>query len=136
MELYFDINLVAVAVAAISAQILGILWYSKLLFGNIIKKITGEEKVKLNPKSYLGSFIPNFIMAYTLSYFIQLSGATNSYGAAMLACVLWLGFILTTKINGAFFEKRNLITNFIGIFYYLGSMVAMALILSAWHFPR
>lgn len=140
MGLYFEINLWAVLVAAIASQALGMLWYSKLLFANSWTKAmdySKKDETKLGEgaaKSYLASFIASLITAYILAYFIQLAGAVNSKTAAMLGLILWLGFCAMPMLSSVLFEKKNLTVYLIGAFYYLASIIIMAIILSAWHF--
>lgn len=140
MELYFDINLWAVAAAAISAQILGALWFSKILFGNLWMKSVGHSKkqdFEINMvKTYIGSFLAHLVIAYILAFFIQLAGATNSTSAIMLATIIWLGFIAMPSLSTVFYENRNLKVYLINTFYYLALIIVMSAILSALHFPN
>lgn len=144
MDLYFEINLGAVFTAGILAHLLGMLWYSKYLFGNTLNKInhTSHPNIasisgdpialpkKLN-KIFLGLFW--IIVAYIVAYFVQLYGATTTTSSAKLGFMIWL-LVASSGATSVYFENKNFNAFLIRVGYYLIAIVGMAILLSFWHF--
>ena len=70
-----DINYLAVVLAALSAFLLGGLWYSPLLFANKWAALTGlsEEKLKSGSMAMIfgGAFLLNLIAAWMFAVFLN-----------------------------------------------------------------
>ena len=67
-------NYLAILVAAVAGMIVGALWYSPLLFGNVWMKLMGLGRKQLQAakkkgmgKSYFLSFVALLVMAYVIS---------------------------------------------------------------------
>lgn len=104
----FEINFVAVFIAAIVGFILGSIWYSKFLFGNIWMR---ESKVVINTEKK-GHTVMVYIIAFLLSLFAALAfsiflGTETPLGVATLAGLLTgLGWVATSfGINYLFAQK-------------------------------
>lgn len=97
------INYFAILVCGLASIIIGALWYSKILFGNLYIKATGmdigmtPEKMAVLQKKmwqlYLAQVIVSVWEAYVLAYFIK---GWDSVNPVMCAFWIWAGFILPT----------------------------------------
>ena len=69
-------------------------------------------------------------MAFVLALFSF--GVSTAFDAVQLAFWIWLGFIVTTLLNGVLWEKRTVKLYLFNIVYHLVSLCVMALILGLW----
>ncbi len=105
-----DVNYIAVALAALSAFLLGGLWYSPILFANRWMALTGQSEETLKSGSmamiFGGAFLLNLIAAYVFALFIgphpDLKFAT---GAGFAAGLCW---VMTSLGVNYLFERRPL----------------------------
>jgi hypothetical protein len=112
MPLGVSVNLVAVLVAAVVAEIVGFLWYGPL-FGKAWQKLSGvtpkqlaDAKKKGMGKSFLMGFISVLVMTYVVAVFIGLAGAQSITNAVIVAFWIWLGFIATTTLGSVLWEFK------------------------------
>ena len=134
-----SINFLAVIVAAIVSMILGALWYSPVLFGNIWMKLSGfnmkdmkKAKQKGMAKSYILNFVAVVVMAYVVSFVLRLANASTAVAGLFIGILLWLGFIATTMLGGILWENKPVELYFLNILYYLVSLMIMGAILAVW----
>jgi len=135
----FDVNFLAVLVAAIAGIAIGAFWYSPAGFGKIWMKESGfseesldEAKKKGMAKSFILGFVASLVMAYVLAYFVQIGGAGDIAGALQLGFWLWLGFIATIMLNGVLWEGKSWKLYILNIAHQLVSLLVMAIILVLW----
>jgi hypothetical protein len=132
------VNYLTVIVCAVASMIIGSLWYSPLLFGNIWMKLQGFSKKDMNKakqagmwKLYLAAFIGSLVTASVLGYLIDIVGKNVSTGI-LLAFLAWLGFVATTLLGNVLWEGKSVAVYVLNILYYLVNLVVMGLILGAW----
>ena len=103
-----DVNYLAVALAALSAFLLGGLWYS-LLFAKQWAALTGQSEEKLksgNPAIVFGgAFLLNLIAALVLAMFIGPMGLKFGAMAGLAVGVCWVATSLGVNY---LFERRPL----------------------------
>src|SRR6266568_6934162 len=78
------LNLWAILVAAISAFLVGGLWYSPFLFGRIWKQANGfgsDEPQPAPGKTFAISFVLSLVMAANLALFLNDPKTTLAWGA-------------------------------------------------------
>ena len=132
------INLWAVLVAALAYMVIGMVWYSPLLFGNtwlaLMNKTPKEIRrmKKSAGKAYLFSIIIALVTSYVLAQFLTFLAARSFLGGVIVAFWIWLGFIATTQLNGVLYEQKPFKIYLINIGYLLVSIFVMALIQIAW----
>lgn len=101
-----EVNYLAVALAALSAFLLGGLWYS-LLFAKQWAALTGQSEEKLksgNPALIFGgAFLLNLVGAYVLAMFV--GPADVKYGA-FAGFAVGLCWVATSLGVGYLFERR------------------------------
>lgn len=128
-----SINYFAVLVAALSAFVIGGLWYS-VLFGNAWMNENGfsEETLKKGSmgKIFGGAFILSFIISFVLVLFLgperdAMVGAT----AGLLAGLFWVAAAMGITY---LFERKSLKLFLINAGYHVITFTIMGLILGVW----
>lgn len=133
-----EVNYVVLLVASLAAFVVGALWYSPALFGNVWVKemgITAAEAKKMskNPaKTYVLGFLSTVVTAYVLWYFMGAMEVTDSKGAAMLAFWIWLGFTAMKDLGGMLWEGKSFKLFLINASYGLVTLLAMAMVFVNW----
>jgi UDP-N-acetylmuramyl pentapeptide phosphotransferase/UDP-N-acetylglucosamine-1-phosphate transferase len=94
-ELSMAIDLISVIAASVVGMIIGMSWYSTMLFGKEWMKLSGitPAKAKQSKKKGMGKsiglgFIAGIVMAYVIAYILR-SGCCCSYGMAWVYCNLY-----------------------------------------------
>ena len=130
---FANINWLSVAVAAISAFLVGGIWYGPL-FGKIWMKafhFTEEDLKKRSiPKTFGLSLLLAFIAALTLEMFIGVK-ATLMFGliAGLLAGVGWVATLLGILY---LFEMQTIRAYVVNAGYCIVALTVMGAILGAW----
>jgi len=105
-----EVNYLAVALAALSAFLLGGLWYSPLLFAKKWAALTGlsEEKLKSGSMAMIfgGAFALNLVAAVALAMFIDREAGAR-YGA-LAGLAVGLCWVSTSFGVSYLFERRPL----------------------------
>lgn len=114
--------------------VLGMLWYSPLLFGNLWAKAYKFEAKNLKPTPwhYAGSILVSLVTASVLALLIKQFHIITWDKGLLLAIYLWLGFIVTTHFSGVIWAGKPLRVYFIDVAYQFVSLVMMGTILAAW----
>ena len=134
------INIWAVLVAALAYMIIGMVWYSPLLFGNTWLKLMNKtpKEVKQMRKGAGKAFAFSILIALVLSYvlaqsFLLLQDIVLTFrDGIVVAFWLWLGFIATTQLNSVLYEQKPFKMYLINVGCLLVSVVVMALIQVMW----
>lgn len=135
------VNYLAVLVAALASFVIGFLWHGPV-FGKtwmVLMKITPAELEKGKkemqqkmPYYMLLAFVQQLVTAYVLAVLCTMTGVIDSTGALMLAFFVWLGFIVTTMLNGVLWEKRTVPLYLFNIAYHAVIILVMTLIVGLW----
>jgi hypothetical protein len=136
---FFDVNYIAVGVSAVVAFVIGMLWYSPLLFANAWMKLSGRSNGDLNKakkKGMAGTMLAGFasilVMSYVLAYFVGLAGASTVLEGAQVGFLLWLGFIATVMLGIVLWENKPVKLYVLNIAHYFVVMLMMGAILAVW----
>jgi uncharacterized membrane protein len=131
---FHNLNWLAIIVAAVSAFMLGGLWYSPLMFVKRWMKETGitqESTKNANMLKLFGfSFILSFIASFFLAMFIG-AGAGGSFGA-LAGFMAGFGWVLTFLGIIYLFESRSLALFLINAGYSVVSLTIMGFIIGVW----
>lgn len=131
----FEVNYLAVLVAAISSMILGSLWYGPL-FGKQWMAYMGMTKEKMEGgKSKMGKLyavqaVASLVMAYVLFYFTI--PAENLSMALEWAAWIWLGFVATVTLGKVLWDGKPKGLWVLENAYYLLLLLIMTTILYSW----
>ena len=130
------INYFAVITAALSAFVLGGLWYSPLLFGKVWMRANGFSETDLasfsKARMFGWSLIFALIMSLNLAMFLAAPGTNIMWGmaAGALAGIGWV--TMAIAILGVF-ENRSWGYIAINGGYMTVAFVVMGAILGVWH---
>jgi hypothetical protein len=127
------LNIWAVVAAAVSAFLIGGLWYSPVLLGAGWTRANGfsADPPAAGPKGFAIAFLMSLVMAFNLAMFLNAPGTTLAFGATagFLAGFGWvmMGFGIV-----AIFEHRPLRYVLINGGYLTVALTVMGAILGGW----
>ena len=134
-----NVNLVAVLVAAVASMVIGFLWYSPFLFGNMWMELSGMSKAKLGKAkskwmtlNYFAMFVSSLVMSYVLAHFIKYTQSTTIMDGAVAGFWLWLGFIATVSLGMVLWEGKPFKLYVLKNAHQLISLIVMGAILATW----
>ena len=126
------LNIWAILAAAVSAFVLGGIWYSPLLFLRAWSRANGfGEAPKASPKVFILSFVLSLVMAVNLAMFLNAPGTTLTFGiaAGFAAGFGWAAMGLGIV---SLFERRPLSYALINGGYLTLALTLMGAILGGW----
>ena len=140
-----DINYFAVVAAAISAMVIGALWYGPL-FGKAWVRGMGwdpndQQKMAAMKQSagpaYLQMFVGVLLTAYVLAhviwaYSIAAPDITGASAGVQSGLWIWLGFILPVKYGDKLWGGKAFRYVVIDLSFHLATLMVMGVILSMW----
>ncbi|MEK6871835.1 MAG: DUF1761 domain-containing protein [Nanoarchaeota archaeon] len=133
------VNYLAVLAVSVIVFIIGALWYSPVLFGNLwirLSKISTKDIAKAKQKSMIGpmltTLISTVVTATVFEYLLDILNYTNIYDGIILSLLVWLGFIATSMLNGVLWENKPMGVYLLNIAHQFVSLAVMGAILSVW----
>ena len=131
------INYVAALVAALANWIIGMLWYSPILFGNTWTKLSKIDPKKMDMKKEMPKIagiglLGAFVSAVVLGLLIDMTISTTLVEGMTIGFWAWLGFAATTLVNGVLYEKKPWSLYIINSGYLFAAYIAMGAILVLW----
>lgn len=129
-----DVNYIAVLIATAINMVVGTLWYSPVLFGNVFTKALGKSDEELKAmkrgvaKMYIFALAGALISSYVLGLMITMTNARTIADVVQLSFWLWLGFVVTTGLLGVVFENRNKTLYMLQSGYYLVVFILAGLV--------
>jgi hypothetical protein len=126
-----DLNWIAIIVAAISAFVIGGLWYSPILFAKRWMKETGITEESTKNANMIKIFSLGFLLALMASFFLaMLLGANAGAGfGAMAGFMAGLGWVSAFMGISYLFESRTLGHFLINSTYSIVSLTVMGIII-------
>ncbi len=130
-----SINWLAVLVSAVSAFVLGGIWYGPV-FGKAWQRMEGvtDEDIQggNTPLIFGGAFVLNLVMASSLALLLQLHPAPGLGSGLAAGGLLGLAFIATSYGISYLFSRKPLTLWLIDAGYMVVFMALMGAILGAW----
>jgi hypothetical protein len=128
------VNILAVIVSAIAAYVVGMLWYSPLLFVNVWMDLLGKKKDGTKPKAsmFVLGFLGILITAFFIGFFMEQSPVQGIPGGIAIAGILWLGFAATGSLDTVIYEGRPWALWALNNTYRLLTFIIMGVIYGAW----
>jgi hypothetical protein len=130
------VSILGVVLAAISAMIVGTLWYSPALFGPSWRKLIGisdeEMKQKMGGATFVllvAALLTAYVLALFTGYFHAFSGDSWLVAAIDTSLLVWAGFALTTIFVHGVFEPQSKKVLYINAANRLVTLLVMGLIL-------
>lgn len=131
-----DVNYLAVVLAALSTFLVGLIWYSKPLFGTSwadMVHLSEAQQKKGMPKAMAFSLVAALITAYVVAHVAFLSNTYfgNSFMQDSLSSAfwLWLGISAANTVRQDSFEQRRKKLTFINMGNQLATLLAMGAII-------
>ncbi|MCI5108746.1 MAG: DUF1761 domain-containing protein [Candidatus Pacebacteria bacterium] len=128
------LNILPVVVVATIPIFVGYIWYSKMLFGKIWMKYSGDgadNGSMLN--KIVVSYITYFLMAYVLAILLNYLVIASIIPAIILGTLVWLGFVVPTVASGYIWSSNKPAKLFlIQVSSFLISFILMSISLSYW----
>jgi hypothetical protein len=132
----FQVNYLAVGVAALATLLIGALWYSRLLFGKVWLEAHGYSEEKARQKAGRGFVVSLFcylVMAFVLAVLVSYADVSSVLQGAFLGFLVWIGFLATLGLTAHMFSEKPLSIYLVDAGYQLVYAVVMGSILTAWH---
>ena len=130
------INMVAVLVCTIISLILGILWYSPVLFGKSWMKAVRLRQDDIKPKDaikgYLTSLVTALIQSLVIAIIILNTGTRSLIQGLYIGTAVGAGIVATTIFTNDAYEDRPLILSLINAGYRLVYFIIIGAILGTW----
>lgn len=131
----FDVNWLAVLVAALAKFAIGGLWYSPVAFGPRWGAIVGVTpdafKARMMP-AMATDLVASLVLAWVLANVLQFTGAVGLIPGVRVSFFLFLGFVATPLLSTTVYEGRPLALFAINAAYWLVSMLVMGGLIGAW----
>ena len=135
-EIFGNINYLAVLISALSAFVVGWLWYGPL-FGKQWMKLHGftEEELSKGTISFPVIMVINYVATVLAALAIAMFlGAESTVGfglfAGLMIAIFWIG---TSRLNDVLYERKPWGLFFINVGYNVIIYAVMGAILGAWH---
>ena len=109
----FAVPVLGVVIAAVTATVVGILWYSPYVFGSMWLNLSGVDRLDIRDsrkkvmKAYFLCFVSAIISSYILAVVLENLLLKNVADAAVVSFFLWLGFVATSLFVEFLFEVRQ-----------------------------
>lgn len=101
-----EVNFLTVILGGVIYMVIGAVWYSPLLFGNMWLRFIGKkaEDIQAHPTDYLYAFAAALVMAFMLALFAAAVGADDLIEGAEVGVLAWLGFVAASNLVYSIFE--------------------------------
>jgi hypothetical protein len=133
---HFVVNWLAVIVAAVASFAVGAGWYTVL--ANQWLAAIGKTKDQINSKDvspYAWSIVVQLIMAYFIALLTPaIFGETNVVNGLLCGAHMWLGFVITSMIQGHRYEGAPWSRTVIDGGYLLAVLLVQGLIIGLFGF--
>lgn len=128
------VEIIPVIIATIIAYVIGMLWYSPILFGKQWLKLSkiNPKGMKMGAGTLLGGLIVTFIFTFILAIVISWSNPINFIDGAIVGFIVWIGFIATLMFNMVLYQKKPMALYLIDVLHYLVILVINGGILAVW----
>ena len=128
------INIWAILVITVIYFVLGALWYSKLLFGNIWAKANNFniDELEMEPKLFIGAALSAFITTLFLALLLELIIGYDVLTALYVGLLVGVGFVFAIGFYDVIYEDKNIKAYAIDAGYHLVALLIAGLILGLW----
>lgn len=124
----------AVVVAGVTAFAFSLVWYSPFLFGSVWTEAQGAEATAMAPWKFFVAPLRELFTAWFLAWLIGRLGIVDWKAAAGLGALLWAAFYVIQLAGAVIFDGMSPALGAVHAGDWLGKMLIMAIIVSAW--PR
>ncbi|MDC7226389.1 MAG: DUF1761 domain-containing protein [Spirochaetales bacterium] len=132
----FTFNIWAVLVSVVINMLIGALWYSPVLFGNIWLKLIEKKAEDIGRdegnKAMALAIVPAIVSAAGLSVLIGISDASGIVDAIIIGSLASIAFSGMSLLNLVFFEDRKFSLVLLNAGYAFVSFNIISIILTLW----
>ncbi len=131
----FEVNWLAVLIAALAKFAIGGVWYAPPAFGPRWGALVG-----VTPAAFKARMVPamttdlaaSLVLAWILANVLQFTGASGLIPGVRVSFFLWLGFVATPLLSTTVYEGRPIALFSINASYWLVSMLIMGGLIGSW----
>jgi hypothetical protein len=129
----FELNWVAVVVAAVATIVIGFVWYMPQVFGERWAAASGKSMsdMTMTPVNYVLMAVAALVSAVAVAMIVKATGADGVVDGAILGAIGWLGFTGAVAFSDRIFNGGTMSLLAIQSGYRLVSFVVMGAILAA-----
>lgn len=126
---------IPILLSGVLYMILGMLWYSPLLFGNVWMQLSGITKESVDgekpnmARTYLLSFLFSVVTVFILSYLFEQLYVTEIFEAIGLSVTVWFGFYALISAGEYLYTRQSWTLFAINAGYRLFFLIGSAIIL-------
>lgn len=132
------ISIWAVILAALSAMVIGMIWYAQSVFGGVWSKATGVTAKDMQknfpmamPMLIVVSLVTAYVLALFVKYFHFYHGGSWYKAGIYTALLAWVGLAGTALLAHEAFEKRPKSIVFVNLGNRLVTLLVMGIIIAA-----
>ncbi len=127
----WDINYLALFIAAAINMGLGMFWYSQFMFGkHWLKWMNKKSAQKPEMLVIVIAFFSGLIKAFFLLQIISLFNVLLVPVGIGLAIMLWLGFVVTTNLSTVLWEEKDARLYSLNMAFEAISIILMSIVLT------
>ena len=128
----FTLNPFAIIAGIAMHMVLGMLWYSPLLFGNLWMKTMKlkAENINMHAGHLVGAALVGFTLTLCLAHMADVLHITTCRAAIEYALLLWLGLVATTKFSDVIWQGVPVPVYLIGAGFWAVDMSLIACIVT------
>lgn len=131
-----NISLIGVVLAAISAMVVGSIWYSPSVLLKPWMKMTGTSDADMKKNfgaamilMFLAALLTAYVLAHFMLYSAAYTGTNGVPNGLTTAFWAWLGLSLTTVVTGGAMESRDPRVMYITAGNRLATLLVMGIII-------
>ncbi|PWK14447.1 DUF1761 domain-containing protein [Tumebacillus permanentifrigoris] len=130
---FSTLNLWAVLVATVIGMVVGSLWYSPVLFGNVWMNLIQKKKEDMVSSTgpMIGAVVVSIVNSLTLALFLHATNAQTVADGLLVAALLALVVTMATLIN-YLFEGRGMKLLAIQVGYHVVVFLVNSVLLTLW----
>lgn len=129
---HFDVNWIAVVLAAVASMALGMVWYMGLSKPWMAAVGKTQEDIRSGGQAapFVWAAVCQLVMAYFLALLTpMLMDGVSVYGAVLVGVHMWLGFMLTAMILNHRYQGQKWSLTAIDGGYLLGVMIVQGIVI-------
>lgn len=128
---------IAILLSAVAAFVIGWLWYSPYLFGDIWSKELGLSPEKMKDQempinALIVSFLTYLVTAYVMTILFKYLPVIDVSSALYWGFILWLGFPAAIGLMHSMFSSKSFAAIAISAAYELVYIEVAAVIITLW----
>ncbi len=126
----FEFNLAAIVAGAVASFVIGMAWYSPLLFGKVWQKLNNytNEDLKGAGPAMAANVVASFVVSFVMLQITIAMQAIKWHEGLQVGLLVSVGLVSMLGINQIVFSKKPLPLYFIDYGFIVVSLVAMAVL--------